>query len=141
MSFAPRGGAAAARTLIIRNIDRGTELANQAAVAETSAARRTGLLRHSSLPHGSGLWIVPCEGIHTFGMKFPIDVVFLDRKLKVLKTARNLKPWRISLCLAAHSVLELPSGTLEATATRRGDQLEFEEREATPAPQPGGGVL
>jgi len=127
MAVTPRGETTTAQTLIVRNTARGTELANQAAVARTSAARRIGLLRHSSLPRGSGLWIVPCEGIHTFGMKFPIDVVFLDRKLKVLKTVHNLKPWRISLCLAAYSVLELPAGTLKATATTRGDQLEFEE--------------
>ena len=76
------------------------------------------------------MWIVPCEGIHTFGMKFPIDVLFLDRDLKVLKLCRALRAGRISLCLRAFSVLELPAGTGAGTRTAVGDQLSMEE---TPA--------
>ncbi|HOL73300.1 MAG TPA: DUF192 domain-containing protein [Bryobacteraceae bacterium] len=113
--------------LRIRNITRGAELACAADVADTSRKRRTGLLKHTSLPAGEGLWIVPCEGVHTFGMKFPIDVLFLDRKRKVLKIRANMPRGRIALCLSAHSVLELPAGTAEATGTQPGDQLEFEE--------------
>jgi hypothetical protein len=59
-------------------------LADRAEVADTSAKRRTGLLKHTGLTPGEGLWIVPCEGIHTFAMKFPIDVVFLNRQHKIL---------------------------------------------------------
>ncbi|HOK46545.1 MAG TPA: DUF192 domain-containing protein [Bryobacteraceae bacterium] len=109
--------------LRIRNITRGAELACAADVADTSRKRRTGLLKHTSLPAGEGLWIVPCEGVHTFGMQFPIDVLFLDRKRKVLKIRANMPRG----CLSAHSVLELPAGTAEATGTQPGDQLEFEE--------------
>ncbi|HSW48557.1 MAG TPA: DUF192 domain-containing protein [Bryobacteraceae bacterium] len=112
----------------VRNLTRSSVLATQAGVADTSAARCVGLLRHSSLPEGHGLWIVPSEGIHTFGMKFPIDVAFLDRKKKVLKVRHRMGPRRLSLCLWAHSVLELPAGTLEATGTQRGDRLEFEKQ-------------
>jgi uncharacterized membrane protein (UPF0127 family) len=113
-------------TLTIRNADRGSVLATQAAIADSSVSRCVGLLKHDSLPEGHGLWIVPCEGIHTFGMKFPIDVVFLDRAKKVVKVRRNMGPRRISLHLWAHSVLELPVGIIDATGTVRGDRLEFE---------------
>ena len=95
------------------------------AVADTSGTRRTGLLKHSSLPEGHGLWIVPCEGVHTFGMKFPIDVVFLNKKRKVLKIRPDMGRRRLAFCLIAHSVLELPAGTLAATGTQTGDELEF----------------
>jgi uncharacterized membrane protein (UPF0127 family) len=60
-------------------------------------------------------------------MKFPIDVLFLDRKRKVLKVTNGMQRWRIAVCLRAHSVLELPSGTAAATETLPGDQLEFEK--------------
>jgi len=96
-------------------------------IADSSAKRRTGLLSKTSLPPGQGLWIVPCEAIHTFGMKFAIDVVFLNKKRKVLKMTKGLGKRKIAISLLAHSALELPAGTLEATGTMPGDQLEFEE--------------
>ena len=101
-------------------------LADRAEIADTSAKRRTGLLKHTGLAPGQGLWIVPCEGVHTFAMKFTIDVVFLNRKYKIIKIRPNMVKRRIALSLLAHSVLELPAGTLEETGTQRGDQLEFE---------------
>jgi uncharacterized protein len=58
-------------------------------------------------------------------MRFPIDVVYLDRKKKVRKVKSGIVPWRISMCLLAHSVLELPIGTIDRTGTQPGDQLEF----------------
>jgi uncharacterized membrane protein (UPF0127 family) len=114
--------------LKIQNRTRASVLATEAELADTSKKRRTGLLKHDSLPPGQGLWIVPCEGIHTFGMKFAIDVLFLDRKKKVLKVRPHMGPRRIALCLWAHSVLELPAGTIAAAATEPGDELEFEEK-------------
>ena len=113
------------RKVLIRNQTRDTVLAESAGVADTSAARRKGLLKHESLPEGEGLWIAPCEAVHTFGMGFPIDVLYLDRKKKVLKVRENMVPWRISGCLRAHSVLELPAGRAGRCATSVGDQLEF----------------
>jgi uncharacterized membrane protein (UPF0127 family) len=95
-------------------------------VADTSAKRRTGLLKHTSLPAGTGLWIAPCEAVHTFGMKFPIDVVFLSKARKVLKIRKNMPKRRIAMSLRAYSVLELPVGVLESTGTVPGDQLEFD---------------
>jgi uncharacterized protein len=112
-------------TLRIVNSTRGSVLATAADVADTSLKRRVGLLKHTCLPAGEGLWISPCEGIHTFGMKFPIDVVFLDRDKKVVKVRPHMGPRRISLCLPAHSVLELPAGVIAEARTQPGDQLEF----------------
>ena len=94
-------------------------------MADTSRKRRTGLLGRESLPAGQGLWIAPCEAVHTIGMKFPIDVLFLDRAKKVLKVREKMGPARIAVCLRAYSVLELPAGTAAATGTAPGDQLEF----------------
>jgi uncharacterized membrane protein (UPF0127 family) len=109
----------------IRNTSRGSLVADRVAVADSSGARRTGLLRHERLTAGEGLWIVPCEAVHTFGMKFAIDVVFLSRKQRVLKIRESMPRRRISVCLRAHSVLELASGQSAATGLAVGDQLEI----------------
>jgi len=113
--------------LRVRNQSKSTILADRADIADTSAKRRRGLLKHPGLDPGEGLWIAPCEAVHTIGMKFPIDVLFLDRKRKVLKVRPAMKKGRISACLWAHSVLELPSGMAACTQTSVGDQLEFEK--------------
>lgn len=105
-------------------------LAETADIADTSAKRRTGLLKHTSLGPGEGLWIVPCEAVHTFGMKFAIDVVFLNKKRVVRKIRHAMPKRRIAVDLLAHSVLELPAGTLAETGTEPGDQLELEKYEA-----------
>ncbi len=115
--------------LRVRNQSRGTMLADRAGIANTSKLRKTGLLKHERLESGEGLWITPCEGVHTAGMKFPIDVLFLNKKRKVVKIRPAMPRWRMALCLTAHSVLELPSGTAAATNTAAGDQLEFETYE------------
>ena len=116
--------------LRVSNPGRSRVLADRAEIADTSAKRRTGLLKRSGLEPGEGLWIAPCEGVHTFGMKFPIDVVFLNRHKKVLKIRPSMVRGRMALSLRAHSVLELPAGTVMATDTRVGDQLEFEKYDA-----------
>jgi uncharacterized protein len=110
----------------VRNLTRGTELGDRIAVADTSQTRRTGLLKHTSLEPGEGLWIVPSEGVHCFGMKFAIDVLFLSKKREVLKVRPRMGRRAISFCLRAHSVLELPAGAIAATGTSVGDQLELE---------------
>lgn len=94
-------------------------------LAGTSRARRQGLLAKSLLSDGEGLWIVPCEAIHTFGMKMPIDSIFLDRTLRVRAVQKALKPRRIAVCLRAHSVLELPVGTIERSGTQIGDRFQI----------------
>jgi len=118
------------RQLRVHNQSRETTLADRALIADTSKTRKTGLLKHNRLESGEGLWITPCEGVHTVGMKFPIDVLFLDKKRKVVKIRAAMPRWRLAACLWAHSVLELPSGTAAATRTTAGDQLEFETYES-----------
>ncbi len=102
-------------------------LASQGLVADTFVRRFVGLMGKKDLPFGSALHISPCNSIHTFFMKIPIDAVFLDKQLKVVKVCSAMVPWRISsIYFGAHSVLELPSGTSSASGTVEGDQLAFE---------------
>lgn len=119
--------------ITILNVTRQTKLASWAEVADHGAARNKGLLGRTSLPLGSGLWIVPCESVHTFFMKFPIDLVYIDRNKRVKKVRSNVGPWRLSACLSAHSIIELPAGVAQTTQTQRGDQLHF-----SPAAPPSG---
>ena len=109
-----------------QNVTRGVALATQVRLANSSATRRRGLLDAESLESGAGLWIVPCEAIHTFGMKVRLDIVFLDKDLKVRKISPDVGPRRISICLRAHSVLELAAGTAAHSGTQPGDQLRRE---------------
>jgi hypothetical protein len=113
--------------VLVRNQTRNTVLARAAEVADTSAKRRTGLLKHEKLEPGEGLWITPCESVHTFFMKFPIDLVYLDKHHKVRKARSAVRPWRLSACLLAHSVLELPAGTVKQSGTQAGDELVIDK--------------
>jgi uncharacterized membrane protein (UPF0127 family) len=113
--------------LLVRNQTRQTVLADAAEIADSSAKRRTGLLKHERLAPGEGLWIVPCESVHTFFMKFPIDLVYLDKQRRILKVTSAVPPWKLSLCLKAHSVLELPAGRAAETGAAVGDELSIEK--------------
>src|SRR5258708_23571562 len=124
-SFVEVGEAKAGSRLKIWNLTRQTEMAHSVEVADHGAARRKGLLGRDELSAGEGLWIVPCESVHTFWMRFPIDLVYLDRHKKVKKVRSGVVPWRLSACLSAHSVLEFPSGTIHSTQTKPGDLLAF----------------
>jgi hypothetical protein len=85
-----------------------------------------GLLGRAGLARDEGLLITPCTSIHTFFMRFAIDVLYLDRNHVVVKAVRAMRPFRLSACLrGAHSVLELPVGVIEASGTQAGDQLAF----------------
>jgi uncharacterized membrane protein (UPF0127 family) len=117
----------AEKRLRVTNRRSGQSLTTHAGIAITSELRRRGLLKHSSLEEGDGLWIAPCEAVHCFGMKFAIDVLYLNKQKKILKIRPNMGKNRISFCLRAHSVLELPAGTVERTGTLVGDELEFEK--------------
>lgn len=106
----------------------GTIVARRVEWAGTSAQRRRGLLGRSGLDPEEGIYIVPCEGIHTFRMKFPIDVAFLGKDGRVLAVHHSLKPNRISrIVLRAQGVLELSAGRLRATDTEVGDIVQFRE--------------
>src|SRR5215469_6317955 len=111
--------------LRILNVTREVELGDCIDVADCVGKRRKGLLGRKELRAGEGLWIVPCEAIHTFGMQIPIDLVYLDIDKRVKKVRHQVPPWRLSACLSAHSVLELAAGAIHSTGTKPGDQLEF----------------
>jgi uncharacterized protein len=110
------------------NKTKGSEVAGRLEVADNASARSKGLLGRSGLAQGAGLWIIPCESVHTFWMKFSIDLIYLDRALRVRKVRECVRPWRMSACLTAHSVIELPCGTIRNSQTSLGDQLEFSDR-------------
>ena len=79
-----------------------------------------------SLAEGEGLLLEPCRSVHTIGMAYPIDVLFIAKDGRVVKAVRDLKPGRVTWpVLAAHMALELPAGTIEASGTLPGDRLEF----------------
>jgi uncharacterized protein len=109
----------------VLNVTRQTCLATRMEVADSGPKRNKGLLGRESLAPGEGLWIVPCEAVHTFAMRFPIDLVYLDRNRRIKKLRNAVPPWRLSGCLTAHSIIELPPGTIHETQTQRGDTLEF----------------
>ena len=121
MMFFPSDGQAFNRT-------RQAHLATALAIANTHWRRLRGLLGldTNDFRNGSGLWIVPCHGVHTLGMGFPIDVLYLDRGLKVVGVRSDVRPWRFTPVLTqATSVLELPCGTAAETKTAVGDTIEI----------------
>jgi uncharacterized protein len=110
------------------NRTRQAYLATALAVADSHWTRLRGLLGVSvgDFRNGHGLWIVPCRGVHTLGMGFPIDVVYLDRSMTVVHIERDLRPWRFApVRLRAASVLELPCRTAAETRTAIGDRIEI----------------
>ncbi len=107
-------------------------LATDLRVAHTHLSRLLGLLATSpdDFRNGRGLWIRPCRGVHTLAMRFPIDVVYLDRVGTVVHVENNLQPWRFSpIRMQAASVLELPSHTVARTETALGDSIEISLKE------------
>lgn len=109
------------------NQTRAVLLAAEVEKAHTFWTRFRGLMFRRALPRGHGLWIRPCRQVHTYWMRFDIDVLFLDRDGRVLRIISRLRPWRVSLTVqGAASVLELPPGILVATGTEPGDRIRFE---------------
>ena len=119
------------------NRTRQTLLAKRLALAATHWSRFRGLMGtpSGSFGLGNGLWIVPCHGIHTFAMNFPIDVAYLDSSKVVVHVEHNLRPWRIArISRDAASVLELPARTLASTGTQIGDAIEITWRDSVEGP-------
>jgi uncharacterized membrane protein (UPF0127 family) len=112
--------------LIAINVTREVRLTERARVADTFYTRLVGLLRDKTLAQGDGLWIKNCNSIHSIGMQFVFDAIFLDKNLQVVHLLREMKPWRASkMVFSAASVLELPAGLISQTATELGDQFEM----------------
>jgi hypothetical protein len=110
----------------IENASRGAQVADRAVLANTPLTRLVGLLNRRHLEPGEGLVLVPGGAIHMFFMRMAIDVIFADREGNVLKTAVNVKPWRMVMA-PRHSryTIELPVGVIEATGTQPGDHLDI----------------
>ena len=98
-------------------------------VADGAFTRMRGLLGRKSLDRGQGLLIRPTWSIHTWFMRFAIDVVFLDRELRILKIKQQMQPWRAAARWRAHSVVELAAGECERIRLEVGDQLAWGSRE------------
>jgi uncharacterized membrane protein (UPF0127 family) len=110
----------------VTNITRGNTVGDSVELADTSMKRMFGLLGRRGLVAGGGLWIKPSSGVHTFGMAFTIDVVGLDRNLKVIRLWRCLRPFRLtSVSMKLNSVIELPSGVITQSQMQLGDQLQI----------------
>ena len=111
--------------MIIMNTTRNITLAQQAKLADTFWLRLRGLLGTDCLPDGNALIIKPCSSVHTFGMKYPIDVIFAGKDNRILKTVDAMRPGGISACSGSSYVVELPAGSLAATRTSCGDIIEY----------------
>lgn len=112
------------KRVVIRNS--GQELVGNLIVADSILTRMKGLLGKDSLQSGSGLLLKPCKGVHTFGMRFAIDVVILDRENRVIAIKNRLKPNRMTaIYLSATTVLELPAATASAAKLSVGDFIEI----------------
>jgi len=110
------------------NRTRQAYLATDLEVAQTHWSRLRGLMlkQAADFRPGQGLWILPSRGVHTLAMRFPIDVVYLDKDQRVVHLEQHLKPWRVApVRLQAASVLELPQDTLGPSGTMVGDELEI----------------
>lgn len=113
-----------------RNITSKTLIGTRIDLANTTSSRRVGLLNHECLEIGHGLLIsgrkwLPLMAIHTFGMKFPIDVLFLDQHNKVIRSC-TMPPNRIAWAWGARMVLESAVGTIDQSRTQEGDAIEFQ---------------
>ncbi len=112
------------RTVTVRATT-GSVVCERCLLADTPWLRLRGLLGRSSLAGEEGILLRPAGAIHTFFMRFPIDAVFLDRELAVLKVAAGLRPWRLAACRGAKAVLELPAGGAARAGLGPGDRVEL----------------
>ena len=114
--------------LVAKNLDSGTVVARRVTVAKRRIERAVGLLTRDHLDAGDGLLIVPCRGVHTWGMRFTIDILVLSAVGRVVDTVAGLRPWRVRFPReGSFSVLELPEGTLAASHTEIGHRILLEK--------------
>jgi uncharacterized membrane protein (UPF0127 family) len=114
-------------TYRVTNETRGAVLASQSGLADSFVRRGLGLMGRKSLSEGGGLVIRPCNGVVSFFMRFPIDVVFVDRDGRVCHLLNNLAPWKASrIVRSSKLVVELPEGTIDRTGTKVGDSIRIE---------------
>jgi uncharacterized membrane protein (UPF0127 family) len=115
------------RTVSVYNESKGTVLALRVRVADFVLGRLIGLLGKRSLQPETGVWILPANSIHTFGMMFRFDAVMIDRNHRVVGLRERIRPfWATWPNFRAHSVLELPAFTIQKSRTEKGDQLRID---------------
>ena len=115
------------KTRRVINCDTGAVLAERAELASSFLARFVGLMGRPGLRPGGGLVIIPCNSVHMFFMRFPLDILHLDKEGRVLRALPDLKPWSVGpIVRGSHAVVELPAGTIAATGTRAGHRIELE---------------
>jgi uncharacterized protein len=120
-------------TIRVLNRTRGTVLGTQVRMADRLASRARGYLFRPPPAHGEGILLSPCQMVHMFGVRFPLDVVFISETGQVMATYPELRPWRRSrLHGSALHALELPPGTIRATGTAVGDDLSWSAAKADP---------
>lgn len=112
-------------TWLLTNARTAGVLARTIETAFDPKTRNRGLLGRAELPAGSAMILAPCSGIHTFFMQFSIDVAFVARDGRILRTRSTLQPWRMAIAFGAYAVVELPTGVLAATDTRPPDRLQL----------------
>jgi uncharacterized membrane protein (UPF0127 family) len=101
----------------------GSIVCERCVLADTALARMRGLLGRRELPSGEGILLKPASSVHMAFMRFPIDAVFLDRDLRVMKLASDLRPWRTAGSRGAKAVLEIPAGEAGRRGLTVGDRL------------------
>ena len=111
------------RVAVTRNGDR---ICPDCLVANSARRRMKGLLGRRALSQDEGLWLEPASSVHTWFMRFPIDVVFLDRDKRVLRIVESMPPWRMAAKRRSRSVLELAAGSAARAGLKVGDVLEAE---------------
>lgn len=111
--------------MIIKNINKNTSIASNAGLADNFLSRFKGLLGTKQLETGKGLVIRPCSSIHTVGMNYDIDVLFVDSEDNIIKVIRNMPASKFSLCRKSSYVVELPAGSIDATGTVVGDKISL----------------
>ena len=122
----PDGAAKRIRLTAVVNETTRTVVAERMQRADTFMKRLVGLLGRDGMEEDEALWITPCKGIHTMGMRFPIDALFLDDRLKVVGVREHVAPWKSTgFIKGAASVLELPAGAVQRTAVDVGHQMGF----------------
>ncbi len=116
------------RPLTLWNVRTGAALVTRLETAFDSKSRNRGLLGRTGLDPGHALVLAPCNGVHTFFMKFPIDVLFVARDGTVRRIASALRPWRVALSPRSFAVIETAAGVIGGSGTRPGDRLAIDER-------------
>ena len=116
------------QTVQVVNATKGTVVAQQAGLATSLGQRLKGLLGRSSISTNEALILRPCASIHTFFMRFSIDVLFLDKNMQVIRLIQNFPPYRLSPTVwGSQMVIELPTGKIIQTGTQIGDKLELKQ--------------